>query len=60
MKEVHFLIDTILKSEESEEEVVLLDNIESEARGTFRVYNSLSEYGVLGLIMGMLWQVQKP
>ncbi len=43
----------ILKSEESEEEVVLLDNIESEARGTFRVYNSLlSEYGVLGFDYG--------
>ena len=43
----------ILKSEESEEEVVLLDNIESEARGTFKVYNSLlSEYGVLGFDYG--------
>ena len=43
----------ILKSEESEEEVVLLNNIESEARGTFRVYNSLlSEYGVLGFDYG--------
>ena len=43
----------ILKSEESEEEVVLLDNIESEARGTFKAYNSLlSEYGVLGFDYG--------
>ena len=43
----------ILKSEESEEEVVLLDNIESEARGNFKVYNSLlSEYGVLGFDYG--------
>ena len=43
----------ILKSEESEEEVVLLNNIESEARGTFKVYNSLlSEYGVLGFDYG--------
>ena len=43
----------ILKSEESEEEIVLLDNIESEARGTFKVYNSLlSEYGVLGFDYG--------
>tara|TARA_Y100000996_G_scaffold329356_1_gene265487 strand:+ start:14 stop:1498 length:1485 start_codon:yes stop_codon:yes gene_type:complete len=43
----------ILKSEESEEEIVLLDNIESEARGTFKAYNSLlSEYGVLGFDYG--------
>ncbi len=43
----------ILKSEDSEEEVVLLDNIESESRGTFKVYNSLlSEYGVLGFDYG--------
>ena len=43
----------ILKSEESEEEVVLLDNIESGAKGTFKVYNSLlSEYGVLGFDYG--------
>ena len=43
----------ILKSEDSEEELVLLDNIESESRGTFKVYNSLlSEYGVLGFDYG--------
>ena len=43
----------ILKSEDSEEEVILLDNIESESRGTFKVYNSLlSEYGVLGFDYG--------
>ena len=43
----------ILKSEESEEEVVLLDNIESGVKGTFKVYNSLlSEYGVLGFDYG--------
>ena len=43
----------ILKSEDSEEEVVLLNNIESESRGTFKVYNSLlSEYGVLGFDYG--------
>ena len=43
----------ILKSEESEEEIVLLDNIESEAKGTFKAYNSLlSEYGVLGFDYG--------
>jgi len=43
----------ILKSEESEEEVVLLDNIESGAKGAFKVYNSLlSEYGVLGFDYG--------
>ena len=34
----------ILKSEESEEEIVLLDNIESEARGTFKAYNSCLLY----------------
>jgi len=43
----------ILKSEESEEEIVLLDNIDSETKGTFNVYNSLlSEYGVLGFDYG--------
>ncbi len=43
----------ILKSEESEEEIVLLDNIESGVKGTFKVYNSLlSEYGVLGFDYG--------
>ena len=43
----------ILKSEESEEEIVLLDNIYSETKGTFNVYNSLlSEYGVLGFDYG--------
>ena len=43
----------ILKSEESEEEIVLLDNIDSETKGTFKAYNSLlSEYGVLGFDYG--------
>jgi len=43
----------ILKSEESEEEIVLLDNIDSELKGTFKAYNSLlSEYGVLGFDYG--------
>jgi 2-oxoglutarate dehydrogenase E1 component len=43
----------ILKSEESEEEIVLLDNIDSETKGTFNIYNSLlSEYGVLGFDYG--------
>jgi len=43
----------ILKSEESEEEIVLLDNIDSKTKGTFKAYNSLlSEYGVLGFDYG--------
>ncbi|MFL2613877.1 MAG: 2-oxoglutarate dehydrogenase E1 component [Flavobacteriaceae bacterium] len=43
----------ILKSEESEEEIVLLDNFDSKTKGTFKAYNSLlSEYGVLGFDYG--------
>tara|TARA_B100000686_G_scaffold355291_1_gene472092 strand:- start:12215 stop:14944 length:2730 start_codon:yes stop_codon:yes gene_type:complete len=43
----------ILKSEESEEEVVLLENIKSKIKGSFKIYNSLlSEYGVLGFDYG--------
>ena len=43
----------ILKSEESEEEVILLKNIDSEIKGNFSIYNSLlSEYGVLGFDYG--------
>ena len=43
----------ILKAEDSEEEVILLDNLDSEIKGNFSIYNSLlSEYGVLGFDYG--------
>lgn len=43
----------VLKSESSEEEVILLNHIHPEDQGKFRVYNSfLSEYGVLGFDYG--------
>ncbi|AOW09009.1 2-oxoglutarate dehydrogenase E1 component [Flavobacterium gilvum] len=42
----------VVKVEDSEEEVILLDNIENK-KGNFRIYNSfLSEYGVLGFDYG--------
>ncbi|MEJ6754848.1 MAG: 2-oxoglutarate dehydrogenase E1 component [Flavobacteriales bacterium] len=42
----------VLKSEDSEEEVVLLKNI-SKGQGNFNIYNSsLSEYGVMGFDYG--------
>jgi len=43
----------ILKAEDSEEEVILLKNIDSKDKGNFSIYNSLlSEYGVLGFDYG--------
>jgi len=45
----------VIKVEDSEEEVILLENIskENEKNGTFYIYNSfLSEYGVLGFDYG--------
>ena len=43
----------ILKAEDSEEEVILLKNIETKNKGNFSIYNSLlSEYGVLGFDYG--------
>ncbi|MCH1538802.1 MAG: 2-oxoglutarate dehydrogenase E1 component [Flavobacteriaceae bacterium] len=43
----------LLKSEESEEEVVLLNSINPENQGNFSIYNSLlSEYAVLGFDYG--------
>jgi len=43
----------VLKSEDSEEEYLPLNNIESRNKGLFRIYNSpLSEYGVLGFDYG--------
>ena len=43
----------VLKSEDSEEEYLPLNNIDSINKGLFRIYNSpLSEYGVLGFDYG--------
>ena len=45
----------VIKVEDSEEEVILLENVskENEKNGTFYIYNSfLSEYGVLGFDYG--------
>ena len=43
----------ILKAEDSEEDVILLKNIETKNKGNFSIYNSLlSEYGVLGFDYG--------
>ena len=43
----------VLKSEESEEEYLPLNNIDTKNKGLFRIYNSpLSEYGVLGFDYG--------
>jgi len=43
----------VLKAEASEEEVILLNQIQPNQQATFRVYNSLlSEYGVLGFDYG--------
>ena len=43
----------VLKSEDSEEEYLPLNNVDSIDKGLFRIYNSpLSEYGVLGFDYG--------
>ena len=43
----------VLKAEASEEEIILLNQINSSSQGRFSVYNSLlSEYGVLGFDYG--------
>ena len=43
----------VLKSEDSEEEYLPINNIESKNKGEFKIYNSLlSEYGVLGFDYG--------
>jgi 2-oxoglutarate dehydrogenase E1 component len=40
-------------SEDSEEEVILINNLEGKNTGKFSIYNSLlSEYGVLGFDYG--------
>jgi 2-oxoglutarate dehydrogenase E1 component len=43
----------MLLCEDSEEEVILINNLEGENTGKFSIYNSLlSEYGVLGFDYG--------
>ena len=53
LREVLFLYrHAVVKVEESEEEVILLNNISS-SQGKFNIYNSLlSEYGVVGFDYG--------
>jgi 2-oxoglutarate dehydrogenase E1 component len=44
---------SVVKVEDSEEEVILINNLEGENTGKFSIYNSLlSEYGVLGFDYG--------